>query len=90
MSNADCIGPEIEGRDNFRGTLVHTADWDISIDWHDKRVAVIGSGASGVQVVPQLVNGTRAYLYFIHRPTHGYLDHPHGYNLFADTSILRR
>ncbi|KAL9638316.1 MAG: hypothetical protein Q9164_001621 [Protoblastenia rupestris] len=52
--------PEIEGRDNFRGTLVHTADWDINIDWHDKRVAVIGSGASGVQVVPQLVNGAKS------------------------------
>ena len=43
--------------DKYKGTLVHTADWDKSIDWHGKNVAVIGCGASGVQIIPQLVKG---------------------------------
>ncbi|KAI9321720.1 FAD-dependent pyridine nucleotide-disulfide oxidoreductase, partial [Dichotomocladium elegans] len=38
----------------FQGPVVHTANWDSSIDFTNKRVAVIGSGASAVQVVPEL------------------------------------
>lgn len=56
---ADSAGPNIEGIRTYRGTLVHTANWDPSIDWRGKRVAVIGTGSSSVQIVPQLVNGSR-------------------------------
>ncbi|KAI9498576.1 flavin-binding monooxygenase-like protein [Zychaea mexicana] len=38
----------------FEGTVVHTAMWDSSIDFTGKKVAVIGSGASAVQAVPEL------------------------------------
>lgn len=38
----------------FTGKVVHTALWDSSIDFTDKNVAVIGSGASAVQVIPEL------------------------------------
>lgn len=30
----------------FQGTIVHTTEWDASVDYTDKKVAVIGSGAS--------------------------------------------
>lgn len=42
----------------------HTADWDTSIDWTGKRVAVIGVGSSGVQVVPQVADGAKSLTVF--------------------------
>ncbi|CDS05299.1 hypothetical protein LRAMOSA07828 [Lichtheimia ramosa] len=38
----------------FEGPIVHTAEWDSSVDFTNKRVAVIGSGASAVQTIPRL------------------------------------
>jgi cation diffusion facilitator CzcD-associated flavoprotein CzcO len=46
--------PDITGLADFNGVLMHTAQWDHSIDLAGKKVAVIGTGASGVQVVPEL------------------------------------
>jgi cation diffusion facilitator CzcD-associated flavoprotein CzcO len=46
--------PDIPGLTDFGGTLMHTAQWDHGIDLAGKNVAVIGTGASGVQVVPEL------------------------------------
>jgi cation diffusion facilitator CzcD-associated flavoprotein CzcO len=46
--------PEIEGIETFQGALFHTARWDHSVDLTGKRVAVIGTGASAIQVVPEL------------------------------------
>ncbi|KAA1248199.1 NAD(P)/FAD-dependent oxidoreductase [Mycobacterium simiae] len=46
--------PDIAGLKDFRGDLMHTAQWDHRIDLTGKDVAVIGTGASGVQVVPEL------------------------------------
>ncbi|CAO3591624.1 unnamed protein product [Absidia cylindrospora] len=39
---------------DFKGTVVHTGAWDSSIDFTGKNVAIIGNGASAVQVIPQL------------------------------------
>ncbi|MGE2815002.1 flavin-containing monooxygenase [Mycobacterium heidelbergense] len=46
--------PDIEGVADFNGVLMHTAQWDHGIELAGKKVAVIGTGASGVQVVPEL------------------------------------
>ncbi len=46
--------PDIPGLETFRGTLFHTARWDHAYDLAGKRVAVIGTGASAVQVVPSI------------------------------------
>ncbi|UBU14837.1 flavin-containing monooxygenase [Nonomuraea gerenzanensis] len=46
--------PEIAGRESFTGPAFHSAEWDHSADLAGKRVAVIGTGASTVQFVPQL------------------------------------
>lgn len=46
--------PDIPGLADFGGSLMHTAQWDHRVDLADKKVAVIGTGASGVQVVPEL------------------------------------
>ncbi|WP_445161356.1 flavin-containing monooxygenase [Mycobacterium sp. Dal123C01] len=47
--------PEIEGRDEFRGPAFHSAEWDHSVDLTGKRVAMIGTGASAIQIVPEIV-----------------------------------
>jgi cation diffusion facilitator CzcD-associated flavoprotein CzcO len=46
--------PDIAGLSDFGGSVMHTARWDHDIDLAGKKVAVIGTGASGVQVVPEL------------------------------------
>lgn len=51
--------PDIDGLDLFAGPIVHTADWDSSIDLAGRRVAVIGTGASAVQVVPAIADRVR-------------------------------
>ncbi|HEU4362629.1 MAG TPA: NAD(P)/FAD-dependent oxidoreductase, partial [Mycobacterium sp.] len=46
--------PDIDGVDGFGGVTMHTARWDHSQDLTGKRVAVIGTGASAVQVIPEI------------------------------------
>lgn len=46
--------PQIPGLDAFDGAVFHSSRWDHSIDLTDRRVAVVGSGASAVQFVPQI------------------------------------
>ncbi|CAA0087307.1 Baeyer-Villiger monooxygenase [Zhongshania aliphaticivorans] len=46
--------PEIEGLDQFLGKVMHTAEWDQDFSLKDKRVAVIGTGASAIQVIPSI------------------------------------
>jgi len=50
--------PDLDGLDRFRGPVFHTARWDHGYDLTGKRVAVIGTGASAVQVVPEIVERT--------------------------------
>ena len=47
--------PDIAGIGDFDGPVFHTAQWDHSVDLSGKRVAVIGTGASAIQVLPELV-----------------------------------
>ncbi|RDW59448.1 hypothetical protein BP6252_12535 [Coleophoma cylindrospora] len=46
--------PQIPGRETFQGPMLHSAAWDPSVEWKGKKVAVIGSGSSAVQIVPNL------------------------------------
>ena len=46
--------PDIEGVETFAGTTMHTARWDSAQDLAGKRVAVIGTGASAVQLIPAI------------------------------------
>lgn len=46
--------PQIAGAESFEGPAFHTARWDHDVDLTGKRVAVIGTGASAVQVVPRI------------------------------------
>jgi cation diffusion facilitator CzcD-associated flavoprotein CzcO len=46
--------PDIDGIESFQGEVFHSARWDHDIDLSGKRVAVIGTGASAIQLVPEL------------------------------------
>ncbi|MEQ8800334.1 MAG: NAD(P)/FAD-dependent oxidoreductase [Salinisphaeraceae bacterium] len=46
--------PNIPGIENFRGKAFHSQQWDHDFDLTGKRVAVIGTGASAIQFVPQI------------------------------------
>jgi cyclohexanone monooxygenase len=46
--------PDIEGVETFQGEVFHSAQWDHDVDLSGKRVAVIGTGASAIQIVPEL------------------------------------
>lgn len=46
--------PDIDGIGDFAGQTLHTARWDHDVDLTGKRVAVIGTGASAVQVIPEI------------------------------------
>jgi len=50
----DPAWPDIKGLQSFRGELFHTVRWNHDFDLTGKNVAVIGTGASAVQVVPAL------------------------------------
>jgi cation diffusion facilitator CzcD-associated flavoprotein CzcO len=48
------IVPDIPGLDSFEGTVFHSARWDHGHDLDGERVAVIGTGASAIQFVPEI------------------------------------
>jgi cation diffusion facilitator CzcD-associated flavoprotein CzcO len=59
--------PEIKGREEFQGKTMHTARWDKEWDPAGKRIAVIGTGASGVQLIPELAAADMEKLYVFQR-----------------------
>ena len=46
--------PDVPGIETFGGRIIHTADWDHSYSFTGRRAAVIGTGSTGVQVIPEL------------------------------------
>ena len=46
--------PKLEGLETFKGEMFHSAKWNHDYDLTGKRIAVIGTGASAIQFVPQI------------------------------------
>ena len=63
--------PDLEGLATFDGPCFHSARWEHEHDLADRRVAVIGTGASAAQIVPELAKGARSVLRL---PTHAAMD----------------
>ncbi|MEV6360371.1 flavin-containing monooxygenase [Nocardia asteroides] len=61
--------PAFAGMEEFTGTVMHTARWDHSLDLRGKRVAVIGTGASAVQVIPAIAADVAHLTVFQRTPT---------------------
>ena len=51
--------PDIDGLDEFEGEIFRSARWNHDVDLTGKRVAVIGTGASAIQIVPELAKTVR-------------------------------
>ncbi|QLL07627.1 flavin-containing monooxygenase [Mycobacterium vicinigordonae] len=60
--------PDIPGLDEFAGPVVHTARWDPDVDTGGKRIAVIGTGSTGVQIVSALQPGARSVAHYVRSP----------------------
>lgn len=65
---ANASFPNIPGIDTYEGHKIHSARWDHDYDFTDKRVAVVGTGASGVQIVPELVKTAKTVKVFQRTP----------------------
>ncbi|KAI4635546.1 uncharacterized protein J4E87_000498 [Alternaria ethzedia] len=61
--------PDYPGLNDYQGHLRHTSNWDVSFDPTGKKVAVIGNGASGIQVVPNLQPIAKHITHFVRNPT---------------------
>ncbi|CAK7206200.1 hypothetical protein SEUCBS139899_008986 [Sporothrix eucalyptigena] len=61
--------PAIEGLHDFKGTLLHSAKWDTSLDWAGKRVGIIGNGSSAIQILPQMQPTAARVVNYIRSPT---------------------
>lgn len=56
--------PSIEGMDKFQGKVMHSASWDHDYDLTGKTVAVIGTGASAIQFVPEVAKKVKSLRVF--------------------------
>lgn len=60
--------PELPGLQRFTGPVFHSARWDHSVDLTEKRVALIGAGASGFQIGPAIVDVVKSLTVFQRTP----------------------
>jgi cation diffusion facilitator CzcD-associated flavoprotein CzcO len=60
--------PELPGLDTFRGPAFHTARWEHEHDLTGKRVAVVGTGSSAIQLVPEVAQAAAEVLVFQREP----------------------
>ena len=71
--------PEVPGMQQFQGSSFHSAAWETSFDPRGRRITVVGSGASSIQLVPHLAQTAqkvtvlqRTAPYIVPRNDHGY------------------
>lgn len=60
--------PEIKGMDIFQGAMFHSARWDHSVPLDDKRIAIVGTGSAGVQLVSALAPRAAKLVHFQRTP----------------------
>lgn len=61
--------PQIKGLDLFKGPLLHTAAWEDNVDFRGKRIAVIGAGASAIQMLPVVAETSERCDVYIRTPS---------------------
>jgi len=76
--------PPLPGLDDFSGPVMHTAAWDNSVELAGKRIAVIGTGASAMQLVPSIVDEA-AHVTVFQRSKQWALPHPNYHRKVKDT-----
>ncbi|MFT8245084.1 flavin-containing monooxygenase [Roseomonas sp. BN140053] len=64
------VVPEVPGQELFRGESLHTTAWSEHVSLEGKRVAVIGGGATSIQVVPYAAEHARETVVFVRTPSY--------------------
>tara|TARA_B100000963_G_scaffold359808_1_gene388303 strand:+ start:180 stop:1622 length:1443 start_codon:yes stop_codon:yes gene_type:complete len=62
--------PNYNGFENFEGKIIHPQHWPENLDYKNKRVVVIGSGATAVTIVPEMANETSEITMLQRSPTY--------------------
>ena len=62
--------PDIPGIGGFEGKIIHTTAWDDSYDPRDRRIAIIGTGATAVQLIPELAEKAADLTVYQRTPIH--------------------
>ena len=60
--------PDIQGLKSFSGKLMHSARWDWDYDLSDKKVGIIGNGASAAQIIPEMAKVCKSLTIFQRTP----------------------
>lgn len=60
--------PDIEGIEDFEGRIFHTAQWDDSYDYSGRKLALIGNGSTGTQLMPKLAESAERLTVFQRTP----------------------
>jgi cation diffusion facilitator CzcD-associated flavoprotein CzcO len=61
--------PAIPGLKGYKGTLLHSANWNESVDLQGKSVGLVGNGSSAIQILPAIVPQVSKLVTFIRSPT---------------------
>jgi cation diffusion facilitator CzcD-associated flavoprotein CzcO len=69
--------PHLKGLDRFHGPAFHSARWDHGFDIRDRRIAIVGSGASAVQLIPKIAETARQVVIF--QRTANWIGHRYDY-----------
>jgi len=68
--HSDGYKPEWPGMDRFTGPIVHPQNWPDDLEYEDKRVVVIGSGATAATLIPALAPGAQHVTMLQRSPTY--------------------
>ena len=60
---------KIKGMETFKGDAFHTSRWDYNVDITDKRVGIIGTGATAVQIIPEIAKTVKELFVFQRTPS---------------------
>ena len=62
--------PDFKGRERFEGEIIHPQKWPEDLDYRDKRVLVIGSGATAVTLIPEMAKDAEHVMMLQRSPTY--------------------
>lgn len=79
--------PEVEGADQFRGTIIHSSEYEMPEKFKGKRVAIVGEGNSGAQILAE-VSTVAETLWITQKEPKFLPDHIDGRYLFDAASQL--
>lgn len=67
--HAEGYTPDWDGMDDFQGRIVHPMEWPDEVDYQDKKVVVIGSGATAATIIPAMADDTEHITMLQRSPT---------------------